>query len=965
MKGLHLFITILWLSVSLINAQEIPIATNAEDRLAGFEKRKALSGQHILQNLKFHSIGPTIMGGRVTDVEVNPKDPAEFYIAYASGGLWLTKNNGQSYSSLFDGQMVMSIGDIAVNWNSGVIWVGTGENNSSRSSYSGIGLYMSSDTGKTWIHSGLVESHHIGRIVLHPSDPNVIYVATLGHLYSSNKDRGVYKSSDSGKNWKRVLFIDENTGAIDLLMDPNNSDVLFASMWHKTRRAWNFTESGETSGIYKSVDGGETWSHMSTEKSGFPQGEGLGRIGLAISHSDGHKIYAMLDNQGRRDEKKKKEDELKAGEFREMSIKEFQSLSDKDLSTFMKENGFPKDLTIDSLRKIIVSEKIMPSDLADYVQDANQLLFDTEVKGCEIYLSEDGGKTWSRTHKDYLDDFVFTYGYYFGQIRCAEYNDNKLYITGVPLLISEDGGATFKSINGANQHVDHHAVWVNPNKKGHLINGNDGGINISYDDGEHWLKVKSPAVGQFYTVNVDQAKPYNVYGGLQDNGVWTGPHYYKEGDSWEGRGRYPYKHLLGGDGFKVEIDNRNNKTIYTGYQFGHYFRFNKDGGRRTKVTPRHELGERPLRFNWQSPIHLSRHNQDILYFGSNKFHRSLNKGNTYDLVSEDLTDGGKKGDVAFGTITTIHESPLRFGLIYLGTDDGLVHKSSDVGYTWEKINNGLPENMWVTCVQASAHDISRVYLSLNAYRWDNFEALIYRSDDGGSTWKRIGTDLPLEPVNVIVEDPNNENLLYVGTDHGLYISLDMGEHFMFMQDGIPSVSVHDLVIQPQKNHLVIGTHGRSIYRADVTQVQQLTISIQKKGIHLFKIPSIKYNKYWGKKWNNWKDVKPPKVTVPIYVKEEGQYNLEVMTSNGVLIYSKSDSLDKGLNYSDYHLKIDENQVNDYLKFLNKSREQKVELKKADDDNYYLKPGKYSMKWTSHSGKLSAKSELTIKKTDKK
>jgi hypothetical protein len=382
------------------------------------------------------------------------------------------------------------------------------------------------------------------------------------------------------------------------------------------------------------------------------------------------------------------------------------------------------------------------------------------------------------------------------------------------------------------------------------------------------------------------------------------------------------------------------------------------------VTPRHQLGERPYRFNWQTPIYLSRHNQDILYVGSNKFHRSLTQGDTYDLTSKDLTKGGKKGDVAYGTITTIHESPLRFGLIYLGTDDGLVHKSRDVGYTWESLNSGLPEDMWVTCVQASAHDTSRVYLSLNAYRWDNFEAFVYRSNDEGKTWNRIGLDLPLEPVNVIKEDPKNENLIYVGTDQGLYISLDRGEHFMFMQDGIPAVSVHDLVIQPQQNHLIVGTHGRSIYKADVSQVQQLTDQIQNKGIHLFTIPSITYNKNWGKKWNNWKEENPPKIIVPVYVKEEGAVTMDVATSSGLRIYSKTDKLDKGLNYVVYQLQVDENKIEDYAKMLNKDKKEKVVLKKADDNNYYLTPGTYKMTFTNKEKKLNVTGELKIKDEEK-
>lgn len=946
---------------SILKSQNPVNLSSAEQRLEGHLRKMNDLNLNPLVGLEFESVGPTIMGGRVSDIEVSPTDPSVFYVAYASGGLFYTENNGQSYTALFDNEMVMSIGDIAVDWNNNIIWVGTGECNSSRSSYSGFGIYKSSDGGKTWEHRGLPESHHIARIVLHPDDPEILWVAAVGHLYSPNEERGVFKSSDGGMNWKKVLYIDENTGAIDLIINPVKKDVLYAAMWHRQRRAWDFTESGESSGIYRSGDNGENWRHISGEGSSFAFGEGLGRIGLAIT-PDGETLYAMLDNQNRRPKISKETSELSSKKLSELSKEEFLKLDVKDLEKYLRKNNFPEEIKSDSIVKLVKSDAITIKDIIDYTDDANRRLFDTEVIGAEVYSSSEYGRNWRKMNTDYLDDLIYTYGYYFGQIRISPFDKNVIYIAGVPILKSEDGGKSFKSINGDNQHVDHHVLWVSPYRKGHLINGNDGGINISYDDGKNWSKLKSPPVGQFYTINVDNAKPYNIYGGTQDNGVWMGPSIYKESSSWENTGNYPYERIMGGDGFNVEIDSRDNTTVYTGYQFGHYFRFNKNGGKRTKITPKHKLGERPLRFNWETPIYLSRHNQDILYFGSNKFHRSLDQGNSYDLVTADMTKGGLEGDVAFGTITNIHESDLKFGLIYLGTDDGLVYRSVDLGYNWDNIIKGLPQNFWVAGIQASSHEISRVYLVLNGYRWDNFEALIYVSDNFGEDWTRLGLNLPMEAVNVLKEDPENENILYLGTDHGLYISLDHGLQFHFINNGIPAVAVHDLVVQKREKELLVATHGRSIYKGNIRELQLLPGIINDKSIHLFRITSVNYREDLGKKYNKWSKEIDNIISVPVYVNNEGIYSLTVSTSNGLELYSKMDTLNAGLNYSTYDLSILEENVSRYNSLLKKDN---MELKAGDNGKFYLLPGEYRISIKSADNKIKEEQSFTIKSNEKK
>ncbi|MEL6945239.1 MAG: YCF48-related protein, partial [Bacteroidota bacterium] len=424
------------------------------------------------------------------------------------------------------------------------------------------------------------------------------------------------------------------------ILDEKNPDVLYVATWERTRRSWDFVESGEGSGIYKSTDGGENWTQINTEKSGFPTGKGVGRIGLARTVEDGAEIlYAILDNYDRRPKEEEKEEEegLTKDDLREMSKADFLKLEKEEVAKFLKDNRFPKKYDAEAVTKMVMKDKIKPLALVEYLEDANSLLFDTPVIGAEVYRSEDGGKTWSRTHEKYLDAVYNSYGYYFGQIRIAPDDADKIYIMGVPVLRSDDAGKNWTSINQENVHSDHHALWVNPDRSGHLILGNDGGINISYDDGETWNKCNTPPVGQFYAVAVDEAKTYNIYGGLQDNGVWMGSSTYKASNAWQGNGQYPYKRIMGGDGMQVAVDTRDNATVYTGFQFGNYFRLNTKTGARKYITPKHELGERPLRWNWQTPVKISVHNQDIIYMGSNKLHRSFDQGESFEEISGDLT----------------------------------------------------------------------------------------------------------------------------------------------------------------------------------------------------------------------------------------------------------------------------------------------------------------------------------------
>jgi photosystem II stability/assembly factor-like uncharacterized protein len=792
-------------------------ATSAQERLKTIDQRKQLLSRSTLNETSFRNIGPSIMSGRVVDIEVNPQDPTEFYVAYASGGLWHTQNNGQSFSPIFDSVDVLTIGDIAVNWQNRHIWVGTGEVNSSRSTYAGLGVYRSANNGKSWEYLGLPESHHIGKIQLSAKDPNTAWVAVLGHLYSESKERGVYKTTDAGKTWNLTLASDANTGAIDLDMDPSNEQVLYAAMWYRTRTASNFEESGKTSGIFKSTDGGDHWTLLSTPTSGFPSGNGVGRIGLAVYPKNPSIVYAIVDNNFQQPDtamqKAADTSRYVLRDFKALTVDQFLALDDKKLNAFLKSprNGIPTKYNAENIKKEVKSGKLAPNCIWDYLYDANTALFETPIYGAQVYRSDNAGVSWVKTHVKPIELYS-TYGYYFGKVFVSPSNPDKIAITGVGVLLSTDGGKTFTSIGKENVHADHHFVWMNGARDSHMIIGNDGGCNITYDNGAHWFKANTPAVGQFYNIAIDMAKPYNMYGGLQDNGTWFGSSATKENYNWYDGGQNPYTMIGGGDGMQVQVDWRDNKTVYSGSQFGAYSRQNLVTKERKSVRPTRDLGEPAVRYNWQSPILLSRHNQDVFYFGSNKFHRSMSKGDSLVTLSTDLTTNPAQGDVPFGTTTTISESPIRFGLIYVGTDDGNVQVSKDGGNSFTMISQKLPKGLYVSRVIASKYNVARVYVTLNGYRNDHFNAYVYQSDDYGTTWKQIMKDLPSEPVNVIKEDAVAEQVLYVGTDGGLYVSLDGGNSSMAWTKGLPaSVPVHDLEIHPRDNEIILGTHGRSLY----------------------------------------------------------------------------------------------------------------------------------------------------------
>lgn len=917
--------------------------TTAEELNVAISQRMQLTETSIFKNYPIRSIGPTVMSGRVTDIAVSNQNPKVFYVGYASGGVFKTVNNGISFEPVFDYQRALGIGDVALaESDENIIWVGTGENNSSRSSYAGAGVYKSADAGKTWQFAGLDFTQHIGRIVVHPKDPNTVWVAAIGALYSTNAERGVYKTTDGGKSWNKTLFVNDSTGVIDLLINPQNPQQLWAASWQRMRNAGNFVGNGEGSAIYVSNDGGETWTKS---MQGFPQGKFVGRIGLDICQTKPNVLYAILDNQEETKKEKKKPEETKNApkltreSFKDISRKDFLKLNEADLDTFLVKNDFPKKYTAKRVKEDVRTNKYAPKALYEYfgeASDANEALFNTKIKGAEIYRSDDSGKSWQKVNTQELDGVYNTYGYYFGQIRVAPDNPEKVFTWGVPLLVSADGGKTFAVTDTlGNVHADHHSLWMNPKDSDHIINGNDGGVNMSYDGGKTWAHLNTNSVGQFYSVMVDMEKPYHVYGGLQDNGVFYGSSQSVPNQSKD------WEMLMGGDGMLVAVDPRNSDIVYTGFQYGNYFKINKRTGARKFITPKHNIGEAPLRFNWRTPVVMSSHNPDIIYMGSQQLHRSLDQAETWETISPDVTKNKKQGNVPYSTLSVIAESSLKFGLIYIGTDDGNIQVTKDGGGTWELVSGNLPPDKWVSSVFPSRHEEATVYATLNGYRYDDFKAYLYKSTDYGKTWKAIKANLPDECVNVLIEDPVNPALLYVGTDQGTYISLNGGNAWNLVT-GVPNVANYDMVVHPRDHELVIGTHGRSIYVMDVKPLQALTDGKVEGAIVAFNALPVRYSRSWESQTYAYIPAQQPSVALPYYVGEDGNapVQIEITDKDGKPVRKLTGENKPGFQSVKWDLKGEKTLA--------------AKKKNTQAQLAHVKPGTYTVKFTSGATSSTAK-----------
>ncbi len=702
----------------------------------------------LVKNMKPRNIGPGGMSGRVTSIDVVLSDTNIMYAGTASGGLWKSTSAGITWKPIFDNEATASIGAVAVQQsNPSVIWVGTGEGNPRNSLNGGYGIYKSLDAGKTWKLMGLEKTRHIHRVIIDPTNPNIVYAAAIGSPWGEHPERGVYKTTDGGKTWKKILFNNNKTGAADLVMDPSNPNKLIAAMWEHKREPWFFKSGGKGSGMYITHDGGENWKKI-TAKEGFPKGE-LGRIGVAISRSNPNTIYALV-----------------------------------------------------------------------------------EAKKNALYKSVDGGFKWRKINdKPGIGNRPF----YYSEIYVDPQNENRLYSVFTYVNVSDDGGKSFRQLMpayGVNNgvHPDHHAWWIHPKNGSFMIDGNDGGLNITKDKGKTWRFIGNLPVAQFYHINVDNDFPYNVYGGMQDNGSWGGPAYV-----WKAQGiRNSYwQELAFGDGFDVVPDKDDSRYGYAMSQQGYVSRYDRHTGYSYSIQPTHPDPKVKLRFNWNSAIGQDPFDNATVYFGSQFVHKSTDKGTTWNVISPDLTtndpnkqkqseSGGLTMDATGAenhtTILVIEPSPLEKDMLWIGTDDGNVQVTRNGGATWTNVSKnlkGLPKGSWIAQIKASNKNKGEALLIANDYRRFNYTPYAYRTKDYGKTWERIVDANDVKSYTLsIVEDIENPNLLFLGTDDGLYVSLNAGKKWTKWTNGFPTVSVKDLVIHPREHDLIIGTFGRAAWVLD-------------------------------------------------------------------------------------------------------------------------------------------------------
>jgi photosystem II stability/assembly factor-like uncharacterized protein len=885
------------------------LGTDAAARQAAYQRRAEMEKASLLSEIRFRSVGPEVQGGRVVEIAAPGNHPDALVVAFASGGLWRTDDRGGAWTPLFDDQPTLTIGSFALADADGkTIYVGTGESNSSRTSYAGGGMFKTVDGGKTWQAIGLSDTHHIGKVVVDARDPETVYVAAVGHLYTENPERGVFVTRDGGRTWARTLYVDERTGAIDIAQDPKTPDVLYAATWERARTAANFLESGPGSGIWKSQDAGRTWKRLS---GGFPSGSTVGRIGLSIAASRPQTVYAVVDNQARRPESEIFDEETPPGELtprrlKKLTAESFARLDDAVIARFLRRADFPKALKAARLKKDVKAGRITIADLVAYLQDANQELFENEVVSTEVYRSDDAGATWKRTHDGRIDKVFHSFGYYFGRIAVDPSDPERVYIQGVPMLTSTDGGKTWKGIGGRGVHGDYHAILIDPKAPQRLAIGNDGGINVSYDYGETWTKLNNLPVGQLTIIAVDSADPYNIVGGLQDNGVMRGPSTYRYGKS----DPQAWKSIYGGDGSCVAIDPKDPNVVYAALQFGIASRLNVKTGERASIRPRPELSakkkEKALRYNWIAPFLISPHSRDILYFGTNKLYRSFDRGDTWTAISEDLTSNPDQGDVPFGTITTLSESPKKFGVIYAGTDEGKVWGTRDGGATWSDLSAGLAKDRWVTRVLASQFDDGTVYATQSGYRNDELAAYLFRSTDYGRTWRSLAAGLPAEPVNVVREDPKAKHLLYLGTDSGVFVSLDRGYSWTALAGGLPRVAVQDLVVEPRSGDLVVGTHGRSVYVAEAAPLRKLKDGMPSDALRAFPVKPVKESLRRGYGENPWTPFfrVEPTARIAYWTGGGSPVTLSIKDENGMPWKELEGTSKRGMNAVLYDLSAD-------------------------------------------------------------
>ena len=732
--------------------------STAQERMESWRTHQQLEDRSRFRDLSWRALGPRFQGGRIESIAVPSGPSSVIYAGVGSGNLWKSENHGTTWKPIFEDQPAFAIGCVAVApTDAQTVWVGTGEVLMARSSFAGAGVFKSEDGGDTWENMGLADTHHVARVLIDPVDINTVYVAAIGRQYSFNEERGLFKTTDGGETWENVLHVSARVGVVEVVMHPGDRETLYAVAWERDRKAWNNVENGPGSAVYKTTDGGSTWERLA---GGLPVGEGVGRIGLAIAPSDPDMIYAVVDNRS------------------------------------------PREVTEGGGRRGRGGGRV----------------------GGEIYRSQDGGQSWARPHEESLPTAI---GYDFCLVRVSPDDPDQIWVLGNNLLRSDDGGASYERIQGnivsllphgsEVMHLDHHEMWIDPDNADHILLGNDGGLYSTWDGAESWLRLNNLPIAEVYAITVDDQTPYNVYIGTQDDAALFGPSDQDISDGEQDRWQHVYLDRWGGgDSYFTYRDPSDADVIYYEHQFGDLRRKNMSTGRADSIRPRLPTGSE-LRHNWMTPFFISAFDDRTLYYGAQLVFRSLDRGESWLPISPDLTTQpgpDRRGDVPFGTITSISESRLSRDLLYVGTDDGNVQVTRNGGETWTEVGEGLPEK-WVSRVVASEHQQGRAYLTFTGYREDDFRTYVFASEDFGNTWTSIKANLPDEAVNVIREDPRNPDVLYLGTDLGVYVSVDRGRTWHSLCAGLPTAAVHDIAVHRRETELVIGTHGRSVFLLDV------------------------------------------------------------------------------------------------------------------------------------------------------
>ncbi len=738
--------------------------------------------EKLLSPFKYRLIGPANQAGRVTAVAVpDSMRPKTIYVGYASGGVWKTTNAGTTWQPVFDNESFASIGDVAVAPSDhDVVWVGMGERNSLRSEGWGDGVYKSTDGGKSWKHMGLTETRETGRIVIDPRDADVVYVAALGHLWGANPERGVFKTTDGGATWKKILFVDDTTGFVDLKMDPRNPDVLYAAGWHRLRWGGGHMEgAGAGSGIWKTTDGGKNWTRLSGPgtTTGLPTEQDMGRIGLAIAPSNPDRVYAVIQ----------------------------------------------------------VAEGAKNPDVSVYGG---------------LFRSDDAGKSWTR-----VNDLSAVPDYYYNEVWVDPNDPDLIYLGQTVLQISKDGGKTVANFRMQRVHVDNHAMWIDPGDSDFMLLGNDGGLYMSYDEGKTWAHETMP-VGQFYEVQLDTTKvPYQVCGGLQDNGVWCGPSRTRERAGITDR---DWRSVYGGDGFYSAISPDSPNIRYAESQFGTIGRLDVAKWENTIIQPYSEdagvQSGYEFRWDWNTPFIISHHDPTVLYMGGNYLFRLTSRGKDWHILGPDMTRANRTdpepdtGHTSYHSLHSVAESTLDARMLWTGSNDGLLWVSRDEGATWRNVTQKIPaqqaQRCWVAEIEPSSHVANRAYVVNDCHRRDDYRPYVFRTDDGGETWTSIAANLPEDAGSYVVkEDPVNPDLLFVGNQRGVYVTFDGGKRWLRLKNNLPTVPVRDMNIMPQRHELVVGTFGRSIYILDIGPLEELSDSLVQQPAHLFAVKDTRtYNR---------------------------------------------------------------------------------------------------------------------------